>query len=414
MTNSRFRELFNLCIAGKASADERQEFLSLVELPENEGLNIALIEEHLSKEQDNISLSPDTTQEIVQAIVWADKQNQPVTSSEALKSATSDLPSDPYPPSPVHRIHFLKTTWFRYAAVLLLIAGTATFLYLNNRPQKETAKASSEKVMDIQPGGNKAVLTLSDGTRIVLDSAQNGNLANQGTTKIVKLDAGSLAYTSDGKAIGVIGTNTITTPKGGQYQVILPDGTKVWLNAASSVTFPASFVKERQVTVTGEAYFEVAADKTKPFYVVANQSTIEVLGTSFNINAYTDEPVTATTLINGRVRVRQGGAPVLLQPGEQVNAAAGQPLRVVKGDIEKVIAWKNGLFNFEDVRLKEVMRQLARWYDVEVSYAPNIRDMEFWGKMGRNLTLSQVLKGLEGAGFHFKISDDGKRLIVVP
>lgn len=317
-----------------------------------------------------------------------------------------------------HRVHFLKTSWFRYAAAVVLIAGAATVWYEVSRSgrHEEVATTNGNKHLqtDVPPGGDKAVLTLADGTKILLDNAQNGNLAQQGNTKVIKLDNGQLAYNA-GKSFGKeILYNTISTPRGGQYQIVLPDGSKVWLNSQSSIKFPTTFSgAERNVDISGEVYMEIAQRSKQPFIVKANGMEVQVLGTSFNINAYSDESAIKTTLVEGSVKVLRGNSQAILTPGQQAQLTQ-QKLSVVKdADIEKTIAWKNGFFNFNGAGVEEVMRQLARWYDIQVVYEKGIPDIEFVGKISRNVSLSGVLKGLEGAGVHFRI-EGGKKLIIFP
>ncbi|MBO9150781.1 FecR family protein [Chitinophaga sp. GCM10012297] len=298
--------------------------------------------------------------------------------------------------------------WAAAAAAILLIAAAAYLL----RPKSPDQQTVAQTVTDVAPGGSKAVLVLADGSTVTLDSAGN-QVIRQGSTAI-RQQAGQLRYEAADDA-SEISYNTLKTPRGGQFRITLPDGTGVWLNAESSLRFPTAFRgKERLVEVSGEAYFEVAKDAALPFRVnVANRATIEVLGTNFNVNAYEDESEIAATLLSGAVKVGTGGRSALLKPGQQARVNTG--VSVMNGvDIEKVMAWKNGVFNFKDAKLKEVMKQLSRWYDIEVEYRGNVPDTEFWGKMGRNLTLLQVLNGLEATGIHFKLEDNGKKLVVLP
>lgn len=326
---------------------------------------------------------------------------------------TADLDSQP----PVHPLHFVKTGWFRYAAILLLIAGAVTYLYQATKPQQGISqKQPASNIPEILPGGNKALLTLSDGSTIMLDSAANGALAQQGDTKVLKMDGGKLAY-EGGVAKGEVLYNTVTTPKQGFYQVDLPDGTRVWLNAASSLSFPVAFEKnKREVSVKGEAYFEVASNKNAPFSIkLPNGNLIEVLGTAFNINAYEDEKAIRTTLLHGNISVSKNTKLILSNPGEQAvidnHTSALELVRNV--DVEKVIAWKNGVFNFQGVGLEEVMRQLARWYDVNVVYKGQVPDVRFFGKISRNVKLSSVIIALEESNVRLRMEDE-KTLVVLP
>jgi ferric-dicitrate binding protein FerR (iron transport regulator) len=309
------------------------------------------------------------------------------------------------------------------AAVLLFVVGTGTYLLLLRRPDHTTARQQPVRpVNDVAPGGNKAILTLAGGRRIVLDSAANGLLAEQGMVSVQKLDDGRLAYspTNEHEKPTDIAYNVLSTPRGGQYNVRLPDGTQVWLNAASSITYPTAFAgKERSVTISGEAYFEVAPDPRKPFLVRVNDLDVKVLGTSFNINGYGDEPGINTTLLQGGVAVSRRGRLVVLKPGQQARATNGPAtvnggLSVSKAvDIEQVMAWKNGLFKFSGTSLSEIMRQVQRWYDVDVVYEGGMEKMTFSGGMPRREYVSQVLKMLEETGgAHFTI--EGRTIKITP
>lgn len=284
--------------------------------------------------------------------------------------------------------------WAAAAAAVLLGAGTWLWYALSSPPKQEMTVLHT---YDVQPGGNKAMLTLSDGTVIALDSAGN-QLIRPG----IRNEKGQLQYDET----VTISYNTLTTPRGGQFQVRLPDGTRVWLNAASSLKYPTAFkAKERLVEVTGEAYFEVAKNAAMPFKVNVNNTAVEVLGTSFNVNAYTDEPVISTTLLEGSIRING----TVLKPGQQLSG--GKLLSGV--NIEKVVAWKNGLFNFEGAKLEEVMRQIMRWYNITVVYEKGIPDIEFVGEVSRNVTLTDLLDGLKGIGVRFRL-EPNKRLVVMP
>jgi transmembrane sensor len=304
--------------------------------------------------------------------------------------------------APPKRVRRLWPYWSAAAAVVLL-AGVALYQL---RPAKVTPIIVA--VNDARPASAKATLTMADGQVVTLDSTGARDLSQNGA--VVRQQGGRLLY-GNGSAVSY---NTLQTPRGGQFQLQLPDGTEVWLNAASSIRFPTAFAgKERLVEVTGEVYMEVARNADQPFRVKVNeQVNVQVLGTRFNINAYGDEKAIQTTLVQGAVKVESGSAAQILQPGQQ--AQVSDNIRVVPADVEQVTAWKNGLFNFHNMELKEVMRQLSRWYDIDIEYRGTITPREFWGKMGRNLTLSEVLKGLEGAGINFKIEENGKKLVVLP
>jgi transmembrane sensor len=317
-------------------------------------------------------------------------------------------------------------SWRYAAAVVLLIAGGGTWFLLfrtHISPPAAVAPARYYK-NDVAPGGNKATLTMSNGATILLDSAQNGVLARQGNVKVLKLNNGLLAYNGSPAKAGSPGTpqyNTISTPRGGQYRVVLPDETVVWLNAASSLTFPVAVTgKDRTVTLTGEGYFEVASNAKAPFIVKVAGQEVRVLGTHFDINAYKDEPGIKTTLVEGSVQVAHlaGDAvltgSVIVKPGEQATVNADQPvIRLGKVNVKDVIAWKDGFFNFHNDDVQAIMRQLSRWYDVDVKYEGTLVPQNFTGKIDRTLSLVQVLKILDQTRVHFKIEED-KRIIILP
>jgi ferric-dicitrate binding protein FerR (iron transport regulator) len=316
--------------------------------------------------------------------------------------------------------------WRRWAvaAVLLLIAGKFIFQLAGSGaiPAKSsTNQAPATAATDRPPGTQNAILTLGDGTRITLDSAANGNLAQQGNTKVIKLN-GQIAYASNGKAAGEEPLlNTISTARGNQYMLILSDGTKVWLNAASSMRFPTAFKgNERKVEITGEAYFEIAKNPAMPFKVMAGGGEIQVLGTHFNVNAYADESSVRTTLLEGAVAVRKENARLVLSPGQQAkfrpqtqSSGSETPITLIKDvDTGHETAWKDGFFWFDNTDLPTLMRQVARWYDVDVEFKGNVTDDSFSGKVSRSVPLSRLLKVLEQYEINFKV--EGKKIIISP
>lgn len=319
-----------------------------------------------------------------------------------------------------HATPTIKFWIARVAAAALIAAALGVgYLWWQSRPVTQNLTAKNTEVYDLAPGGNKALLTLADGRKILLDKASAGQVASLAGSHIVKLGAGQLAIQPTG-AIGqngLTGTNTLTTPNGGKYQLELPDGTQVWLNAASSIEFPTAYNgNTREVKITGEAYFEVVHDNKRPFIVRSGNTVIKDIGTHFNVMAYADEGVKKVTLQEGAVEVSQQGDSQrqLLKPGQQVQVTPAGKLRLINHvDAEGTIAWKQGRFNFQDADLEEVMRQLARWYDVEVVYKNGVPDLEFIGQVQRDLPLSEVLKGLKMSGVHFEL-EKGKRLLVYP
>ncbi|GEP91699.1 FecR family protein [Chitinophaga terrae (ex Kim and Jung 2007)] len=302
------------------------------------------------------------------------------------------------------------------AAVLAIVAGG--YLWLSRPAETRLAHSRAEK-HNILPGKEGAILTLADGSEVVLDSLGNGTIARQNGAQLVLANA-QLSYQPAGTSAETVTYNTITTPRGRQFRVVLSDGTEVWLNAASSLRYPTVFGEgERQVEVKGEAYFEVAADTKRPFHVNVNKKAdILVLGTHFNVNAYDNEKTIATTLMEGAVRVSATvsgkAAEVVLRPGQQARISAAADRITVKehADVDNVIAWKNGLFNFEGADFADIMRQLERWYDIEVVYGKGIPDIEFEGQMTRDVPLNGLLTILSRSGIQFRL--EGRKLIVQP
>ena len=304
------------------------------------------------------------------------------------------------------------------AALVLLITGKAVLFLLPISPAKKKPMGPGQPASyahDLPPGRNNAILTLADGHSITLDSAANGRLAQQGNTKVIKLN-GQIAYRNTGNTRGdeAILFNTISTARGNQYQLTLSDGTKVWLNAASSLRFPTTFKgKERRVEVTGEAYFEIAKNPSMPFKVQAGSGEIDVLGTHFNVNAYADEPSVKTTLLEGAVAVKKATALQMLAPGQQAEFSPQGAITLSDNvDVARETAWKDGFFWFNNTDIHMLMRQVSRWYDVEVEFSGNITDDGFTGKVSRNVPLSKLLDVLEQYEIHFKI--EGKKIIVLP
>lgn len=285
------------------------------------------------------------------------------------------------------------------AAIVLLLSTVAYLRYIHRTPP-----ATPPMAHDALPGGNKATLILGGGQAITLDSAHQGLLATQGGIAVQKSGKGELVYEGAPTTVETA-YNTILTPNGGTYAVTLSDGTKVWLNAASSLKYPVTFTGGvRSVDLTGEAYFEVAKD-AKPFTVHCLGQTIDVLGTHFNVNAYTNESSIKTTLLQGKVKVNN----TLLQPGEQSTVGADGKVHLMNNiDTAEVMAWKNGMFQFDEADIGTVMRQIGRWYDVDVVYEGKLPDDHFRGKIPRNVNASQVLQILAIGGIEFTIA--GKKI----
>jgi transmembrane sensor len=322
----------------------------------------------------------------------------------------------------VRRIQWRR---FAVAAAVVGLLGIGGWWLLNSRrvvPAGQVAAAT-----DVQaPATNRATITLGNGQRVYLDSAGNGELAKQAGISVLKLDSGTVAYQAAGKPSDLTGEliyNTLVNPRGSRVVTLaLTDGTKVWLNAGSSIRYPAFFIGgSRKVQVTGEAYFEIAKNAHQPFSVEEKGMMIAVLGTSFNVNGYDDEQFSKTTLVEGKVNVDYGKVGALLEPGEQAQVYRGSnpdnqipAIKVGPANVGQALAWKNGRFAFTDADLPTVMRQLSRWYNVDVKYDGNIpKDKyQFNGKIGKMLTLDQVLKILTKTQVHYTI--DGNQLTIKP
>jgi ferric-dicitrate binding protein FerR (iron transport regulator) len=409
MDHSRLSFLFELYINQRCSEAEENELMQLLEDPANKSSILPIINKFITEKEETARIDNKSAIDMLQAIFASNKnQTQPAT------------------PLGVHRVHFLRTAWFRYAAAIIAILGISAYLWLNNRNQPALTANNGNKPVstDITHGNNKATLTLADGNTILLDGAATGSPI-QKDNNILRLDANQLAYNRERiNANGVEEFNTVTTPRGAQYQIVLPDGSKVWLNAASSLRFPTAFVgKERKVEVTGEAYLEIAKNSKQPFFVTLRQAQgngteIQVLGTAFNVNAYAEESIVKTTLINGSIKVNTASASEILKPGQQAQIRLDREdknnrhITIRQTNIEQVLAWKNGVFNFNDASLEDVMNQLARWYDLKIVYTAGVTNIQFWGELDRSQPLSEVLLGLKDSDVHFKL--EGRNLIVLP
>jgi transmembrane sensor len=402
-------------IAGTCTLDEFNELLAIISIQPNGSVMEELLLEEVRNSRYHEAEEQVNWQQMLQAVL----QQQEVAA-----------------PAPVRPMQvFFKIA---IAAAVVVCMGLIAWWWLQKGSDKQAVAPSIATITDIMPGRNGAILTLQNGQTLVLDSAQNGALTMPHGLQIVKRDS-LIAYAPTGTAANeATAYNTLTTPRGRQFQVVLSDGTKVWLNAASSIHYPAVFTgNDRVVEVTGEAYFEVAplrlrSGQKKPFIVHMlaggkDRGRVEVLGTHFNINAYDDEAAIRTTLLEGSVRtVNRETAngkenSVILKPGEQAvlsggNLPAGRqgsPLTIHHSpDLGQVMAWKNGYFQFERSDIQTVMRQIARWYDVDIQYEGPVTKDKFGGSIPRDATLSQVLHALEQSLVHFTIQ--GKKVIVTP
>ncbi|HUP11938.1 MAG TPA: FecR domain-containing protein [Niastella sp.] len=403
MQTNNFQELLDKYLTGTLTETERNRFYELLNDPEHNKQLAAIIDKELYEHQ--FESEPDNNilaaiQENIQSGIQAEKAKR----------------------AKIIRL----TRWLTVAAVVIIgFCGVAWWwLTAENPTQNEIVEQKPVNGKNaITPGGNKAILKLSDGREIVLDSAGEGTLTKQGQSNVIKSGDGQLQYQAAGNTSAETVYNTIATPRGGQYQLVMADGSKVWLNASSSLRFPTAFTgKERRVELTGEGYFEIqhlapkGEQKKIPFIVNVisgngREAEVEVLGTHFNINAYDDEMAVKTTLLNGSVKVKAENL-VVLKPGEQAAlAGAHSPLTIDHSpDLEQVMAWKNGLFQFKAAGIETVLRQAARWYDVTFVYKGTIPE-RFSGQISRSANAEQLLKILELTG-KVKFEINGKTIIV--
>lgn len=391
---SYLRELFKKVVANQCSTDELETFFRLVrELPDNEAL-VAELDNYWD--------------ETYAAVQPGEQSKGDELYARVLRGANANQP----PAISAHRVRFLKTAWFRYAAAILIIIGIGAYFYTYQTSKPVVTKTNTVAGVPA-PGTNRATLTLANGQKIFIDSAGQGILASEGGANIEKTGDGNIIY----KGSGVnqeLQYNILSVPRGSQLaSIVLSDGSKVYLNAASSLKYPVIFsAHERRVEITGEAYFEIAKDAKRKFVVANGNIETEVLGTSFNVNTYADEPAAKITLVEGKVKVSSNNKSIIIQPGEQVEAHANEIKRNDNVDIEEVVAWKNGRFLFNSADIETIMRQVARWYDVDVVYEKKTTET-ISGALPRSENVSQLLKILEATGkVDFKIN--GKQIIVKP
>lgn len=366
--------LFRKYIDNQCTREEAQKLIDLIRSGENQQLLQSLLDQTFDKEAGNHLLYKSHTERIFKKLNL---------------SAVPEI-------NPRRKPLYPKMA----AAFIAILIGCIAFYLLQTKPADRPVAAIAPQ--DVLPGGNKAILVLSDGHQVKLNDMQVGkNIAEEEGVIIKKSADGQLSYHS-GNNHKPGGLNMVKTPKGGQFQVILPDGSKVWLNAASSITYPAVFnAAERRVILTGEGYFEIATvirnNKKVPFIVESGKQKTEVLGTRFNINAYDDETGIKTTLIEGKVKVITENETVILKPSQEFNLRA-EGISTKKVDVEPVIDWKNGDFIFADEDIKSIMRKIARWYNVELVYESEIPSENLSGQISRSRNLSDVLRMLELSG----------------
>lgn len=390
MSSTRLDYLFDRYVNYECTAEEEEELMSMLLLPENEPAMHRLIGQLMERTGPERTMPDAAAAAVLQKIV-----QRPEPGLYAVKKT-------------------VLRPWLRAAAIVfVLVSGAVLWGRYHRDGADARVVAAAGRPAPVQPGGDKAVLTLADGKTVTLDHMKADTFRQADVS--INNRSGLLSYHSDGGRPGddkPVAYNTLTTPRGGQYRLVLADGTRVWLNAASALYFPTAFTGDRrEVRLTGEAYFEVAKDKSRPFLVSAGDVKVTVLGTHFDVNAYPGDRSAKTSLLEGSVKVTKGQSVALLRPGQQAVMEEGsEAVRVAEADMDAAIAWKNGLFQFDGADINTIMQQIGRWYDVEVVFSGKIPDNRFEGKISRGAQLSDVLKIL--ALSNIKFSVEGKRIIV--
>ncbi len=410
-TNS-LHQLFKKYLDNQCSPEEVTILLNHFETSENEAILKALIRQEFEKNNQDVAKNASSWQTIL---------------NETYQNVRKEIQKEKkYRKGAVRSIN---KQWFRYAAAAAIFAAVFLGMYYMffNRDSESEVVVNDKKPPQVQdvapPASTNAVLTLANGTKIVLDNAQNGSLAVQGTVNVVKLADGKIAYNKDSQSAtsaelqtkGIpIMYNTLTVPRGSKVVTItLTDGTKVWLNAESSLKYPTAFIgNERKIQITGEAYFEVVHNEAMPFKVQKDDAEVQVLGTHFNVNAYDDEDAMKITLLEGFVKIIKGTTLMMLAPGQQAQLNKNRQIILNKeADVQQAIAWKNGLFDFDNADITDIMRQLSRWYDVDVMYDGKIPEGHYIGSIRRQVNISEVLRMIELAG-GIEFTIEGKKIIV--
>lgn len=395
----RLKYLFQRHQDGEATAAERRELMDLVRTGAHERDLQQLIDEEIeSAGEPELMATPPLSEE----------------SAGRIFSRIVTAGADGAARAPVRQ---MGIRWVRWAAAAVALAAVVSISLLTARKQQTPMVIHMPEKYDAAPGKKAAVLTLANGQQIALDSTGSGTIGRQGNITVVNFK-GTLAYQTAAshelRATSESAYNTLTTNAGNQYQLVLPDGSRIWLNAASSIKFPVNFSKkERSVEITGEAYFEIAPDTRRPFLVRHRDMTVQVLGTHFNVNAYADEQAVATTLLEGSVKVIRGNDHALIAPGQQVQLCSGGMHVWDNVNVEEIVAWKEDQFYFRRADIRSIMRQLSRWYDIKVDYEGQDIGERFYAKIPRSVPLSEVLKALSMTGkVHFRTGD--KTVTVYP
>ncbi|MBO9633852.1 MAG: FecR domain-containing protein [Chitinophagaceae bacterium] len=385
---NRFDTLFYKFINKVATEEEEQELFNMIRKPDDDENLRALIDEVMQQHMGERTMNNHSAEKVLSVILATTRSQKRVVRMDIRKWAV--------------------------AAALLAVAGCIAAWLLHTRSTNASAASTvaASTLPQVDPAKQGALLTLEDGSTVSLDSLHSRPIEPQGGTR-VSVKNNQISY--DDRNAKQVAWNTLSTPRGRIFHLVLPDGSRVWLNAESAIRYPTSFEgKERKVELSGEAFFEIAKNEKMPFKVSIDPKTeLEVLGTSFNINAYKNEEAMRATLLSGSVRMNAAQAPgTVLRPGEQA-VVAQSGIKVLQADTAKVMAWRHGIFNFENADIKIVMRQLERWYNIDVEYENSIPEITFGGKMGRDLSLQNVLRILEISKVHFRLASNNK-LIVTP
>ncbi|HLY70739.1 MAG TPA: FecR domain-containing protein [Puia sp.] len=394
MNEARIKYLLRQYCGNALSIEESEEFRVLLNLNDHKEVFEKVIEDQIAEQEPGQFFVEYDYGALLQKVTGIDKTGKKQPTIRSIRA---------------------RTIWWSAAAILLIACGV--YFYKESRPIPQETVTQTGKQDIKAPASNRATIALANGQKIFLDSLGNGIMKKQGSAELEKKGAGSIVYNDNGQPKETI-YNTLTNPRGSRVvDITLADGTRIWLNAESSLTYPVAFAgKDREVSITGEGYFEVAKDPKRPFRVQVNKVEIEVLGTHFNISGYADENNIRTTLLEGSVRISSGDrhSAHMLKPGEQaiVDRTNGDAQIKTGIDLDEVMAWKNGSFEFNGTDLKTIMNELARWYDADIEYGSKIPTDRFFGIVSRSSNLSEVLKIMEGANVHFKI--DGKKVIVMP
>lgn len=390
MPTKRLTILFDRYLSNVCTPEEKQELAELI----------------LSKEHD------DGINELLESAWLTTTGESDMPEGKAESIFNSILAAETKVAPRVHRIHFRSSRWWAAAAVIIMMSAGSYFMFFNKGKQNDIVKNDDTIPHDVAaPKGTKAMITLADGRIVALDSVTSGTLAMQGNVNVIKNENGEIVYSGTNDAVLY---NTLVNPKGSPVQSLtLADGTKVWMNAESTLKYFTSVGKvDRRVEITGECYFEVTHDATKPFIAkdINRGTVIQVLGTRFNVNTYADEPMVKVTLLEGSVKVTKGSSFGLLKPGLQ--AQVSQDIKVIDGvNMVEVMAWKNGYFQFTNADIGTVMRQVERWYDVQVVYEGEKPTGHYAGEVSRNVSAAEMLKVIKASGVNFRI--EGKKIIVM-